>query len=161
MLIDAGAKVYVADLYPEAITNVLVECSVIPVEIGEIHSLDVDVFSPCALGGFINEQHLSEIKASIIAGAANNQLASDDMGDRLFAAGKIYAPDYLINSGGIIDIYYDREGYDYGKVREHIGKIAENLLEIYKESESQGMATNRVADKIAESRFIAPTVDAA
>ncbi len=160
LLIEDGAKVYAADLYSSSIATVLAECSVVPVDIEEIHKLNVDVFAPCALGGVINQQSIEEIKATIIAGAANNQLADDEMGDKLLKAGKLYAPDYLINSGGIIDIFYERGNYDYLEVRGHIDKIADNLLEIYRESESLGVATNKVADRIAESRFKSATADA-
>ncbi|MBT3531087.1 MAG: Glu/Leu/Phe/Val dehydrogenase [Gammaproteobacteria bacterium] len=153
LLVEDGAKVYVADLYPAAIAAVLAECSVVPVEIEDIHKLDVDVFAPCALGGIINQQLLEEIKARIIVGAANNQLVDSEMGDKLQKAGMLYAPDYLVNSGGIIDIFYERGDYDFLKVRHHIEEIGETLHEIYKESQERGIATNKVADRIAESRF--------
>ena len=98
-------------------------------------------------------QLLEEIKARIIVGAANNQLVDSEMGDKLQKAGMLYAPDYLVNSGGIIDIFYERGDYDFLKVRHHIEEIGETLHEIYKESQERGIATNKVADRIAESRF--------
>ncbi|MCZ6500965.1 MAG: amino acid dehydrogenase [Gammaproteobacteria bacterium] len=155
-LADAGARVYVADLYSEAVNDLADAVDVIPVDLNEIHKLDVDVFAPCALGGFINEQTLHEIKAPVIAGAANNQLANPAIGGLLVQSRKLYAPDYVINAGGIIDIFYERSCYDHERVTHHIERIGDNLEEIFVLAKETGQPTQLITDKIAESRFACP-----
>ncbi len=152
-LVDAGARVYVADLYSEAVDKLNDSVDVVPVDLEQIHKLDVDVFAPCALGGFIDEQRLKEIKAPVIAGAANNQLANPAMGELLVQSRKLYAPDYVVNAGGIIDIFYERSCYDHEKVTRHIEKIGDNLEEIFMLAKETGQPTQLITDKIAESRF--------
>jgi leucine dehydrogenase len=153
-LVDAGAKVYVADIFDEAVRG-LADCTdVTPVSLAEIHTLAVDVFAPCALGGFITERNLTEMKAPIIAGAANNQLAHAGIGELLIRNDKLFAPDYVINAGGIIDIFYERSLYDHGKVVRHIERIEDNLEEIFSMSQEMRQPTQEIADKIAESRFL-------
>lgn len=156
ILVDAGARVTVADLYSDVVNNLADEVDVIPVDLQQIHQVDADVFAPCALGGFINEQTLQEIKAPVIAGAANNQLANPAMGKLLVQSRKLYAPDYVINAGGIIDIFYERSCYDHQKVIDHIERIGDNLEEIFMLARETGQPTQLIADKIAESRFASP-----
>ncbi len=160
MLSEAGAEVFISDTYEPAIKRTL-ECSqaldrskVKVVDNASIHQLDVDVYSPCALGGALNMSSLVEMQAPIIAGAANNQLADRDAGDYLFHKGIIYAPDYVINAGGIIDIFYEREGYDHARVINHINGIAVTLKDIFAFSEQNQISSNATADRIAETRFL-------
>ncbi|MFP6805876.1 MAG: Glu/Leu/Phe/Val dehydrogenase dimerization domain-containing protein [Pseudomonadales bacterium] len=153
-LVEAGASVYVADIYEPAIASLRSSINVTPVKLEDIHKLDVDVFVPCALGGFVNEQTLPEIRAKVIAGAANNQLAHSHMGELLVKAGKLYAPDYVVNAGGIIDIFYERSLYDYEKVKKHVEKIGLTLAEIFAMADDTGRPTHIIADEIAESRFL-------
>ncbi len=152
-LVDAGASVFVADIYTPAVDDVSKLANITPVNLKEIHTLDVDVFAPCALGGFITEETLPEIKAAVIAGAANNQLAHPGIGELLVQAGKLYAPDYVINAGGIIDIFYERNVYDHNKVTHHIEGIGDTLGEIFVMARETGQPTHVIADKIAEARF--------
>jgi len=152
-LVDAGARVFVADIYAPAVDEICKSLKVKPVDLSQIHKLEVDVFAPCALGGFINEETIPEIKASVIAGAANNQLAHPGIGELLVKAGKLYAPDYVINAGGIIDIFYERSVYDHNKVTRHIERIGDTLGEIFAMAKNTGQPTHIIADKIAEARF--------
>lgn len=152
-LVDAGATVFVADIDNDAVQKLSETVNVTPVDLAEIHKLDVDVFAPCALGGFISEKTLPEIKATIIAGAANNQLAHRGVGKLLVASGILYAPDYVINAGGIIDIFYERSIYDHAKVMRHIEGIGKTLEEVFIMAAETGKPTQVIADKIAESRF--------
>ncbi|MFK9236774.1 amino acid dehydrogenase, partial [Escherichia coli] len=87
------------------------------VAMDEVHALDVDVFSPCALGAVLNDRTVPQIRARVVAGAANNQLAKTRHGHALLERGVLYAPDYVINAGGIIDIYYEGPDYDAAKVQ--------------------------------------------
>jgi len=152
-LVDAGAEIYVADLYTEAVDNLIGCVDAIPADLNRIHKLDVDVFAPCALGGFINPHTLQDIKAPIIAGAANNQLANPAVGELLAQSGTLYAPDYVINAGGIIDIYYERSSYDHEKVTQHINRIGNNLEQIFELASETNRPTQVVSDEIAESRL--------
>ena len=154
MLAEAGAEVFISDTYAPAIERTLEGCQVKVVHNASIHQLDVDVYSPCALGGALNMASLVEMCAPIIAGAANNQLTDTDTGDYLFHKGIVYAPDYVINAGGIIDIFYEREGYDHARVIDHINSIAATLADIFALSEQNQISTNATADRIAETRFL-------
>jgi leucine dehydrogenase len=117
----------------------------------EILGLEADVVSPCALGAILDEQSIAEIKAPIIAGGANNQLATPEDGPRLHARGILYAPDYVINAGGIINVCteYLRDG-DSSLVRKRIEGIPERLEQIWSESADTGRDPASVADAMAQ-----------
>jgi leucine dehydrogenase len=148
-----GATLYVADIFPEGVNRAVAEFGATQVNVAEIDMLDVDVFAPCALGNAINEHNIEHIKARIIAGAANNQLASDEMGVKLANNGILYAPDYVINAGGIIDIFHQRSDSSADKLREHLNQIGETLQTIFVAAEKNGLATAKVADSLAELKF--------
>lgn len=151
---DAGATLYVADIYPEGVEKAVAELGAIAVAPEDVLGLDVDVLAPCALGAAINDQTLPMIKAKVIAGAANNQLAREDIGDKLVERGILYAPDYVINAGGIIDIFHQRmDASSNIALRKHIEEIGSTLKEIYTRADTQNSATSRVANTIAEERF--------
>ena len=151
---NAGAKLYVADIYPEGVEKAVAELGATAVAPDEILALDVDVLAPCALGAAINDKTLPNIKAKVIAGAANNQLARDELGDILMSRGILYAPDYVINAGGVIDIYHQRmDESSNAALRTHIEQIGDTLKEIYTRADEQKAATNRIANLIAEERF--------
>lgn len=151
---DEGAELYVADIFPEGIERAREELGATVVAPEDILSLPVDVIAPCAMGSAINEESLPDIRAKIIAGAANNQLAREDLGKVLHQRGICYAPDYVINAGGIIDIYHQKlsDSSDQA-MREHISRIGATLIEIYQRAEEENTATNLVANRIAEERF--------
>lgn len=151
---EHGATLYVADIYPEGVEKAVAEFGANVVAPEEILSLDVDVLAPCALGAAINDQTLPTIKAKVIAGAANNQLAREDIGELLQQRGILYAPDYVINAGGVIDIFHQRMPESSNDaMRAHIEQIGDTLKEIYARAEQEKAATNRVANMIAEERF--------
>ncbi|QJR81911.1 Glu/Leu/Phe/Val dehydrogenase [Alteromonas pelagimontana] len=151
---EAGAELFVTDIYPEGVERAVKEFNATAVAPEDIYTLDVDVIAPCALGASINDETLPTIKAKVIAGAANNQLAREDIGDVLRERGILYAPDYVINAGGVIDIYHQRmESSSNDAMREHIEQIGETLNEIFERAETEQKATNRVANMIAEERF--------
>lgn len=153
-LYEEGAKLYVADIFPEGLEKAEKELGATVVAPEDILSLDVDVLAPCALGAAINDQTLPDIKAKVIAGAANNQLAREEMGELLNQRGILYAPDYVINAGGVIDIFHQRmESSSNEALRAHIEQIGDTLKEIYTRAEKDNTATNRIANVIAEERF--------
>ena len=128
---EAGAKLFVTDLYPPAVERAVKELGATAVGMGEIAALDVDVYAPCALGAILNDATLPLIKARVIAGAANNQLAQPRHGQALFDRGILYAPDYVINAGGIIDIHYEGAHYDAAVVDAHLARIGTTLGAIF------------------------------
>lgn len=151
----AGAELFVSDIHQVQLQRAAEELDAQVIDQNDILSLDVDVLAPCALGASLNDQTIPLIKAKVIAGAANNQLASTEHDQMLLDSGILYAPDYVINAGGIIDIYYERVGHDYQRVKAHIETISDTLNEIFDRSEQTGQPTGVVADRLAEERFLA------
>ena len=161
---DAGAMLYVTDIVQANVDRAVRELNATPVAGNEIFALDVDVFAPCALGAVINESTIDQLKASIIAGAANNQLATDEQGYQLHKKGILYTPDYVVNAGGIIDVYYQRKMLetDYSAqnyasdLSVKVEGIGDTLKEIFKRSYEEDTPTFVIADRVAEERFNSP-----
>ncbi|MCC2616670.1 amino acid dehydrogenase [Aestuariibacter halophilus] len=154
-----GAILYVTDIFPDNLARAKEELGAIVVEPADIFGLDVDVFAPCALGAAINESSLVQLKARVIAGAANNQLANESIGKAVREKGLLYAPDYVINAGGVIDIYHQRMLSTPTALRAHIEKIGETLSEIFVRADEEGRPTNVVANLMAEERFKGTSVN--
>ncbi|EAR61038.1 Glu/Leu/Phe/Val dehydrogenase dimerization domain-containing protein [Neptuniibacter caesariensis] len=150
----AGAQLFVTDIHEEQVDKAVRELGATAVSQKEILSLDVDVLAPCALGAVLNDESIPLIKAQVIAGASNNQLAAQRHDLMLRERGILYAPDYAINAGGIIDIFYERIGHEHNKVRAHIETISDTLMEIFRRADSQDRPTGEVADELAEERFM-------
>lgn len=149
---EAGAKLWVTDSYAPAIERVQ-EFGVTAVAMDEIYGLDVDVFAPCALGAVLNDKTIPQLKARVIAGASNNQLAELRHGRALLERGILYAPDYAINAGGIIEIYHETHGYDVAKARAQLDHIGITLTQIFERSNSENVPTGEIADRMAEEIF--------
>ena len=150
----AGAQLWVTDIHREPLVRAAKKFEATVVAPEEIFGLDVDVFAPCAMGAIINDQTLPQLKAKVVAGAANNQLAEPRHGLALMHKGILYAPDYVINAGGIIDVYYERTGnFDRAELTAHIERIYDNLMEIFARARKEERPTGEVADAIAEERF--------
>jgi leucine dehydrogenase len=156
-LAKTGAELYVTDLQKELVDYAVENFKAKAVGSHEILAQEVDVFTPCALGSVINDSTINLLKCQIIAGAANNQLAEPYHGDLLTQKGILYAPDYVINTGGLINVYYEQQGYNREKAFNHIGTISETLTEIFETAETLGISTSRAADQIAEKRFLKTT----
>ena len=150
---QAGAQLFVTDIHPEQVERAVKELGATAVSQNEVLSLDVDVIAPCALGAILNDESIPLIKAKVIAGAANNQLASQRHDLMLRERGILYAPDYVLNAGGIIDIFYERIGHEHTKVRAHIETIADTLYEIFRRADTQDRPTGEIANELAEERF--------
>lgn len=150
LLHEAGAKLLVSDINQDSLSRVEQEFGAEIVDLDKILSCDVDVLSPCALGAVINDETIDQIKAKIIAGAANNQLARDDHGQTLMDRGILYAPDYVINAGGIINVAAETRGaYDVDWVNAKVDRIYDNLKVIFDRSVSEKRPTNQIADELA------------
>ena len=119
----------------------------------EIIGLEADLFAPCALGGVINDETIPRLKAPIVAGATNNQLTALRHGEALHARGILYAPDYVINAGGVIDIAHEGPDYNPDKVLEQAGGIYDTILNIFRRAEEASLPPHIIADRIAEERF--------
>jgi|SRR3989344_318047 len=149
-------KVYIADIDDSTARKAAAgKSNVEIVAPAEIHKVKTDVFSPCAMGGAINTRTVAELSCAIIAGGANNQLESDDVGDILHKMRILYAPDYVINAGGLIAVYdeYESPEYDAKRVRDKVIMIEERLQHIIEESRLHNKPTNRVANSHAEMIF--------
>ena len=151
LLAADGASLRVADIRPETVQRACKEFSALASLPNEILFERVDVLSPCALGAVFDSNTIPRVQATIIAGAANNQLATAADGARLHAAGVLYAPDYVINAGGIISV--GREylgGASLASIEAEIGKIPERLTEIFERSRAQNRPTSDIADEMAK-----------
>jgi leucine dehydrogenase len=153
MLKDAGAIVVAADVNSANLERVR-NLGVSTVAVDEILGAEVDVLAPCAMGGAINRDTVNKIRAGIVAGAANNQLQTPEMGSALLDQGILYAPDYVINAGGIIDVYYQKQdSKPVDTVNQHVEGIGETLKSIFQQSDVRRAPTNIVADEMAEAIF--------
>jgi len=155
LLHDAGATLTVADIDQAKVRRVCDEFGASAVPLDEILFSDVDLLAPCALGAILTEDSIPRLRAKIVAGAANNQLQTPDDGQRLADADILYAPDYVINGGGIINVAceYSGEADDSG-VMDLVTQIGPRLMGIFEESASSGKLTNVIADEQAR-RIIA------
>ena len=154
LLKEAGAELFVTDIFQDNVDRAVNELGATAVSAEEIFDLDVDLFAPCALGAILNDDTISRLKVGAIAGAANNQLAEERHAKVLRDKGILYAPDYVINAGGIIDVYYQQLGdYNPAQVKAHIESIGTTMQEVFLRADESGETTAHVADQIAEERF--------
>lgn len=150
LLSDAGARISVADINQQNVDRVSDEFNATPVDAETVLTEDVDVVSPCALGGVINAKTIPELQAKIVAGAANNQLLEHEDGERLRQRGILYAPDYVINAGGIISVAAEfGGGVTEAEVDEKVARIESRVMEIFDRASQRGVATSVVADDMA------------
>ncbi|WP_415892250.1 Leu/Phe/Val dehydrogenase [Neptuniibacter sp. PT8_73] len=148
-----GAELFVSDINPEQVEKAVNELGAKAVPLDQILLQEVDVVAPCALGASLNDETIPLIKAKVIAGAANNQLARPQHDHDLHERGILYAPDYAINAGGIIDISYERSGYNTEKAKAHIEGIGDTLNEIFNRSTKENRPTGEIADELAVERL--------
>ena len=148
-----GAKISVADIDPLKAERAQREFGAVIVPLEQIFEIECDVIAPCALGSALNDTSIPRIKARIVAGAANNQLAQPRHGDDLHARGILYAPDYAINAGGLCNVAQEVIGYDAEKARDKTMKIFDTIFEISDRSEKTGTPTYRVADQLVEEKL--------
>jgi leucine dehydrogenase len=157
LLAAEGAPLFVADVRPAAVQRAVEEFRARAVAVEEVLALDVDVLAPCALGSVLNAQSIPQLRACIIAGAANNQLAQGQDGASLQAAGILYAPDYVINAGGIVSVSHEyRGGATEAQVIADIHAIPARLTEIFERARRENRATGAVADEMARERLGRP-----
>jgi leucine dehydrogenase len=154
-LARAGAKLVITDVNAEAVDQVARATGAQVVDPADIYDVAADIFSPNALGAIINPETLPRLRVRVIAGGANNQLATPEMGDRLSEKGVVYAPDYVINGGGIINVASEISGaYDPAWVEAKLQRLIQTLGDVLDRAQREGRAANRVADAIARGRII-------
>jgi len=152
-LLEAGARVTVADIYADRVQP-LAELGAEEAQPDAVHAVECDVFSPCALGAVVNGTTLPEMRCRIIAGAANNQLADETMGDELQARGILYAPDFAINAGGVINIGEELQGpYDAERAQRSVERIGDTLAAVFERARETGVSTHTAALAMARERI--------
>jgi len=150
---EAGAQLWVYDIFADNMQRAVDELGATPASAEDILYLPVEVVAPCALGAVLNDDSIPKLKAKIVAGAANNLLERADHDQALKERGILYAPDFAINAGGIIDVFYERTGASPDTVREHVNGIGDTLKEIFIRSDRSGLPTGTIANELAEERF--------
>ena len=156
LLAEAGARVFVADVNKDNVARVSKAFGATAVPTEDIISTEAEVFSPCALGAVINDASIKALKAPVIAGAANNQLAEERHAQLLLERGILYAPDFVINAGGIIDVYYQTNKVNAEVARRHILGIGEKLTQIFARVDAEGRPSHLIAEAMAEEKLKAP-----
>ena len=152
-LVAEGARLIVADTRPTLVDEAVGRFGAHAVAANAIHAADVEVFSPNALGAVLNATTIPELQCRLICGAANNQLATAADADRLLARDIVFATDYVVNAGGIIDIHHQRIGYDAAAATAHLDRIGGTLLNLLARAEQQGLSPAVVADQMACERI--------
>jgi leucine dehydrogenase len=153
LLVEEGAFVIVADLDVDAVAHVVRDFGVETAEPEKIHAIECDVFAPCAMGAVIRDDTIPELKCRVVAGSANNQLERPEHGEALAAAGIVYAPDYVINAGGLINVADELQGYDADRARSGVERIYRTLREIFNIARDQHLTPADAADRYAEERI--------
>jgi leucine dehydrogenase len=152
-LADEGAKLIVTDIDHDRVGRVVREFGAAAVAPDEIYAVDAQVFAPCALGAVVNDDTIPRFRFDIIAGAANNQLAEERHGDTLHQRGILYAPDYVINAGGLINVYGELNDWSGEQARRKAGEIYDTLIQIFELAKQNGIPTYEAADRVAERRI--------
>jgi len=153
LLREQGAKVWVTDINKDAVQQAVDEFGAEAVDLDEIYDVPADVYSPCALGGTVNTNTLPRLKCQIICGAANNQLANDEIGDEVEKRGMLYAPDYAVNAGGLMNVSLEIDGYNRERAMRMTRTIYYNLGKIFNIAKRDHIPTYKAADRMAEERI--------
>ncbi|KAA0549485.1 Glu/Leu/Phe/Val dehydrogenase [Bacillus sp. BGMRC 2118] len=150
---EEGASLIVTDINKEAVARVVEEFGAKAVDPDEIYNVDCDIYAPCALGATINDETIPQLKAKVVAGAANNQLKEARHGDILQEMGIVYAPDYVINAGGVINVADELYGYNRERAMKKVETIYDNIERVISISKRDGIPTYVAADRLAEERI--------
>ena len=150
-----GVRLIVTDIRPEKVKRVVDEFGARAVVPEAIYDQPADIYAPCALGATLNDETIPRLKVQVIAGAANNQLAEDRHGDELQKREVLYAPDYVINGGGVINVYGELHRWPAERSLRKAGEIFETLLRIFEIARTERIPTYRAADRLAEQRIAA------
>lgn len=149
----AGAKLIVTDIDPVRVERVVQETGAKAVDVKDIYSVKAHIFAPCALGGIINDTTIKQLKVQIVAGGANNVLLEERHGDELDKRDILYAPDYVANAGGVINVYSELAGWDTTRSLRKADEIYNTVLGVFDIANADGIPTYRAADRLAERRL--------
>lgn len=152
-LTDEGAKLIVTDINNAAVKRVAREFVATPVRPEEIFGVKCDIFAPCALGAVINDETIPQLKCQVVAGAANNVLKEERHGDQLYEKGILYAPDYVINAGGVINVADELEGYNAERALKKVEMVYDNVARVIAIAKRDHIPTYKAADRMAEERI--------
>jgi leucine dehydrogenase len=155
LLYKEGAKLVATDIDAARVKRVVDEFGARGVAPDDIYAVPADIFAPCALGAVLNDQTLPQLKVEIVAGGANNQLAEERHGDQLEAKGLTYAPDYVINGGGLINVNAELNGWSAERARSKAGEIYDTILRVFEIAREERIPSYRAADRLAEQRIAA------
>jgi leucine dehydrogenase len=150
---EDGAKLTVTDIDADRVQRIVDEFGATAVGPDEIYAVDADIFAPCALGAVVNDDTLKVLSVDVVAGGANNQLARSEHGQALYDRGIFYAPDYVVNAGGLINVYGELEDWPRDRSLRKAGEIYHTMLAIFEKAEQAGVPTSEAADHIAEERI--------
>jgi len=153
MAYDAGAELFVSDISPQVVERAVDDLAAEPLEGDAIYEVECDIFSPNARGAILNQTTIPRLKCKAVCGAANNQLATDEDAMRLQERGILYAPDYVANAGGIINIFVEHEGYSQAKAFERTDRIRDTLTTIFDRARTEKVPPSVIADRMAEERI--------
>jgi len=153
LLTEQKARVIATDVDPNRASKAEKELGIETVDPEKIYEVEADIFAPCALGAVINDRTIPMFKFKIVAGAANNQLKQQAHGEELFKRGILYAPDFVINAGGMINVFVEAEGYDRERALRMTRGIYYNLRKVFDISKRDGISTAEAADRLAEERI--------
>ena len=152
-LTKAGAKTIVCDVNQAAADRVNMEHGSVVVGVDEVFEVACDIFAPCAMGGAINATTVEKLQCRAVAGAANNQLETDSQAQRLRERGILYAPDFVVNAGGIINIADELHGYDWKRAVNAIDQVRDNVRRVFDKAAAQGVGPHEAAMELAEERI--------
>ena len=153
MISKEGGKIFACDINADRVERVADDFGVEPVPMAEIYDVEADVFAPCALGAVINGDTLPRLRCDIVAGSANNQLESEQWGTELESRGIVYAPDYAINAGGLINVAIELQGYNRERAYQAVSSIYNNIENIFRIAERDGIPSWQAADRMAIERI--------
>lgn len=152
-LVEAGTKVVVSDVDVDAVARAVRDFQVETADPDKIHAEECDIFAPCAMGGMIRDDTIPELKCTVVAGSANNQLERPEHGEALAALGILYAPDYVLNAGGLINVADELEGYNPERAKTRVESIYRTLREIFHIARDRHISTSAAADAFAGERI--------
>ncbi len=153
LLVGAGARLRITDIDEEVAVRTAQTLGIEAVAPDDIFDVEADVFAPCALGAIINDNTVPRLRVAIVAGSANNQLAEQRHGGELMKRKILYAPDYVINAGGVIDVSFERTGRNPKHLMRHVEGIRKTLNEIFERASLARRSTAEIADRIARERL--------
>ena len=152
-LVEAGCEVVVTDVFQPSIERVVEDFGVKAVPPEEIYDVDADIYAPCALGATLNPDTIPRLQCRVVCGSANNQLATDADAGRLVERGILYAPDFVVNAGGVINVSQERRGYDRETSAQKVRELKEATDRILSVASERGITPHRAAVQLAESRI--------